>query len=362
MKSSSTIARRARTIALIAGAAAAMCALAAPALSGAGQHRSALAVEGSAGGFNGATTWLNSAPLTAQQLRGKVVLVDFWTYSCINCIRSMPYVRAWAAKYRKQGLTVVGVHTPEFKFEEDLVNINAAVSRFGIDFPVAVDSNHAIWRAWGNRYWPAFYLVDANGKIRFHQFGEGGYDKMERAIQSLLAEASGGVADGSLVDPKAGAEQMAPDLARLSSDETYVGYSKASNFRSSPRVNEDRLQNYSVDRLGLNQWGLSGAWVVGEESAVVGEAGASVAYQFSARDLHLVLGPRAPGAKARIKVTLDGQAPGADHGADIDADGNGVVDATRLYQLVRQSGAVRQRRFEVRFLDKGAHAFAFTFG
>lgn len=362
MKPSSTIARTTRTIALIAGAAAAVCALAGPALTGAGQNRSTLAVEGSFAGFNGATTWLNSGPLTPQQLRGKVVLVDFWTYSCINCIRSMPYVRAWADKYRKQGLTVVGVHTPEFKFEEDLVNINAAVGRFGIDFPVAVDSNHAIWETWGNRYWPAFYLVDANGKIRFHQFGEGGFDKMERAIQSLLAEASGTVADGTLVAPKAGAEQMAPDLSRLASDETYLGYGKASNVRSSPRVREDQLQTYAVDRLGLNQWGLSGAWVVGEESAVAGETGAGVAYQFSARDLHLVLGPREAGSKARIKVTLDGHAPGADHGADIDADGNGLIDATRLYQLVRQSGQVRPRRFEVRFLDKGTRAFAFTFG
>jgi thiol-disulfide isomerase/thioredoxin len=291
-----------------------------------------------------------------------VVLVDFWTYSCINCIRSIPFVRAWAAKYRDQGLAVVGVHTPEFKFEEDLANINAAVGRFRIDFPVAVDSNQEIWQAWGNRYWPAFYLVDASGKIRYHQFGEGRYDKMERAIQSLLAEARGSAGDTTLVKPAADAEEMAPHLASLRSEETYVGYRKASNFHSTPRLREDRQQAYSVGRLNLNQWGLSGQWVVGPESAVADQPGAGLAYQFSARDLHLVLGPGAPGSKVRIKVTLDGRAPGADHGADVDADGNGVIDATRLYQLVRQSGPVRERRFEVRFIDKGAEAFAFTFG
>ena len=321
-----------------------------------------LPVEGRAGGFNGATTWLNSAPLTPQQLRGKVVLVDFWTYSCINCIRTVPYIRAWAAKYRERGLVVVGVHTPEFKFEEDLVNINAAVGRFQIDYPIAVDSGQQIWQAWGNRYWPALYLVDANGKIRHHQFGEGGYDKMERAIQSLLAEASPGPVDNTLVNPRSNDEQMAPDFANLGSDEAYLGYQKASNLRLTPRLREDRPQVYSAGQLGLNQLGLNGRWIVGAESAVADEPGAGVACQFSARDLHLVMGPGAAGGKVRIKVMLDGKAPGADHGADIDADGMGVIDATRLYQLVRQSGQVRQRRFDIQFLDQGAKAFAFTFG
>jgi thiol-disulfide isomerase/thioredoxin len=351
----------------IAGAIAAACTLAALAATGTPAARAeaghALPVEGTAAGFDGATTWLNSAPVKASQLRGKVVLVDFWTYSCINCIRTMPYVRAWADKYRDQGLAVVGVHTPEFRFEQDLTNVNAAIGRFKIDFPVAVDSNHQIWRAWGNRYWPAYYLVDASGKIRYHQFGEGDYDKMERAIQSLLAETRGApLADTSLVDPKAGAEQMAPDIGRLESDETYVGYRKASNFRSPERVREDGLQQYSVGRLGLNQWGLAGQWTVAAESAQAGQEGAAIAYQFSARDLHLVLGPGTAGHKVRIKVTLDGQAPGADHGSDIDADGNGVITDTRLYQLVRQAGRVRQRRFEIRFLDRGGEAYAFTFG
>lgn len=247
-------------------------------------YRSPLPNEGRMTGFDGATTWFNSAPLTPQSLRGKVVLVDFWTYSCINCIRSLPYVRAWAQKYRSAGLVVVGVHTPEFKFEEDLVNINAAVGRFKLDYPIAVDSTQRIWRAWGNQFWPAFYLVDANGMVRHHQFGEGDYDKMERAIQSLLQEAHPGVPlDTALVNPATNDEQMAPDLNRLGSDETYVGYGKAANMRSMPKVREDRPQIYTVDPLSLNQWGLVGAWVVGEDSAVSADAGASVAYQFSAR-------------------------------------------------------------------------------
>jgi len=325
-------------------------------------QRSSLPVEGRAAGFADATTWLNSAPLSPQQLKGKVVLVDFWTYSCINCIRTVPYIRAWAAKYRDQGLVVVGVHTPEFKFEEDLVNINAAVGRFHIDYPIAVDSNQRIWQAWGNQYWPAIYLTDANGKVRYHQFGEGDYGKTERAIQSLLAEARGTPVDGKLVTPTANDEQMAPDLASLQSDESYLGYSKAVSYQGAPRLRENRTQTYAVDRLGVNQWGLSGQWVVGAESAAVETAGASIAYQFNARDLHLVAGPGKAGGKQRIKVTLDGRAPGADHGADIDADGNGIIDATRLYQLVRQSGKVKARRFEVRFLDTGAEAFVFTFG
>jgi thiol-disulfide isomerase/thioredoxin len=345
----------------VAGILMATAAAAAPAAPSAA-FRSTLPVEGTAPGFDGAVTWLNSAPITSKQLRGKVVLVDFWTYSCINCIRTVPYVRAWASKYRDQGLAVVGVHTPEFKFEKDLSNVSAAVGRFQIDFPIAVDSNHSIWQAWGNRYWPAYYLVDANGKIRYKQFGEGNYERTERAIQSLLAEARGSAVDSWLVNPPAPAEQMAPDLARVGSSEAYIGYRQAENFRSPERVREDSPQQYSVGELRVNEWGLSGQWTVGAESAAAGQPGAAVAHRFSARDLHLVLGPGKAGAGVRIKVTLDGQPPGADHGADIDAEGNGVVSATRLYQLVRQTGKVRQRRFEIRFLDKGAEAYAFTFG
>lgn len=323
---------------------------------------SRLPVEGTAPGFAGATTWLNSAPLTPQQLRGKVVLVDFWTYSCINCIRTFPYIRAWANKYRDQNFVVVGVHTPEFKFEQDLVNVNTGVARFKLDFPIAVDSNRSIWQAWGNRYWPAYYLIDANGKIRYHQFGEGDYDKAERAIQSLLLEANGRAPDTSLVKPEGPAEQMAPDLERIGSEETYVGYGHPSDFRSRERLLQDRPQQYSVGNLGLNEWGLTGRWVVGSERAVTDQPDAGIAYQFNARDLHLVAGAGERGRSVRIKVTIDGRAPGADHGADIDAEGNGTIGETRLYQLVRQRGDVRQRRFEIRFLDQGAQAYAFTFG
>jgi thiol-disulfide isomerase/thioredoxin len=328
-----------------------------------GASAAPLPVEGRFAGFEGATTWLNGTPQTPQTLRGKVVLVDFWTYSCINCIRTLPYVRAWAERYRDQGLVVVGVHTPEFRFEQDLTNVNAAIGRFGIDFPVAVDSDQRIWRAWNNHYWPAYYLVDAAGRVRYHQFGEGDYARTEQAIQSLLAEARGGAPmPAGFVNPVTPGEQRAPDLASLASDETYVGYRKAEHFRSAERVAEDRPRDYTVGSLALNQWGFAGRWIVGAESAVADAPDARLAYQFSARDLHLVLGPGAAGRPVRIKVTVDGRPPGADHGTDIDADGNGVVTATRLYQLVRQSGKVRARRFEVRFLDRGAEAYAFTFG
>jgi thiol-disulfide isomerase/thioredoxin len=333
---------------------------------GPGARAAKLAQGAAMPGFDGAVTWLNGPPRTPQQLRGKVVLVDFWTYSCINCIRTLPYVRAWAQKYAAQGLTVIGVHTPEFKFERDLANVNAAIGRFGIDFPVAVDSDHRIWQAWGNRAWPAYYLVDANGTIRHQQLGEGGYDTMERAIQALLAEARGGAVDTGLVAPRALAEQAAPDESRLASGETYVGYGRADNFGSRERVKADAPARYSLGPLGLNEWGLSGLWTVREESAVAGLADSGVAFQFSARDLHLVMGAGGPGRTVRIKVTLDGRAPGMDHGADIDADGNGVVTGTRLYQLIRQAGkgsASRAgMRFEVRFLDAGAEVYAFTFG
>ncbi|MTW31975.1 redoxin family protein [Pseudoduganella danionis] len=322
-----------------------------------------LPVEGTGAGFEGASGWLNSAPLTAADLKGKVVLVDFWTYSCINCLRTMPYIRAWAEKYRAQGLVVVGVHSPEFRFEQSLANVQTAVQRLRIDFPVALDSSQAIWQAWGNRFWPAYYLLDGNGKIRYHQYGEGDYGRTEAAIQRLLAEAHGTApTDHSLVRPEAKAEQSAPDLARLGSDETYLGYGKAERFHSPQPLRPDQPQRYSVSTLRLNQWGLAGNWLAGEEKIVAQEAGASIAYQFSARDLHLVLGPGAAGRPLRIQLTLDGEPPGADHGSDIDAAGMGLVDATRLYQLVRQGTRVGPRRCVIRFLDAGAEAYAFTFG
>lgn len=324
--------------------------------------RSALPVLERAPGLDGASTWLNSAPLTMSKLRGKVVLVDFWTYSCINCIRTIPYIRAWADKYRDKGLVVVGVHTPEFDFENELTNVNAAMERFKIDFPVAVDSDRRIWRAFSNRYWPAFYLIDANGNIRYRQFGEGDYDKSERAIQALLAENGKDIANLGLVNPVAQGEQMAPPVEAAGSEETYVGYAKASNFRSAEMLKKDVAQSYTVAELALNDWGLFGSWNVKADRGVVRQPGAGIAYRFSARDLHLVLGPGPSRKPVRIQVLIDGRAPGADHGADIDEQGYGVLTQTRLYQLVRQSGKVRERRFEIRFLTEGAEAFAFTFG
>ncbi|WP_151633407.1 thioredoxin family protein [Noviherbaspirillum aerium] len=321
-----------------------------------------LPVQGAIPKLEGAVTWLNSAPLTPAQLRGKVVLVDFWTYSCINCIRTFPYIRAWADKYRDKGLVVLGVHTPEFQFEQDLANIHTAMKRFMIDFPVAVDSNHRIWQAFGNRAWPAIYLVDPKGNIRYRQLGEGHYDKTERAIQALLAEAGKEKVPTDLVHPTASDEQMAPDVDRIGSEETYIGYEQSTNLRSPESVRKNALQTYSVGELALNDWGLFGAWTVMADRGTVSKEGSGIAYRFSARDLHLVLGPGAAGKPVRIRVTIDGRAPGADHGADIDEEGNGVISQTRLYQLVRQAGKVSARRFEIRFLDTGAEAYAFTFG
>jgi cytochrome c biogenesis protein CcdA/thiol-disulfide isomerase/thioredoxin len=325
-------------------------------------YRSNLPVQGSAAPLDGAVQWLNSGPLTTDGLRGKVVLVDFWTYSCINCIRTTPYLRTWAEKYRDQGLVVLGVHTPEFAFEKRGENVRRAVSDFGITYPVAVDSDFRIWRAWQNNAWPAFYLVDAEGRIRYSHFGEGRYDRTEAAIQDLLREAGRDMPAATLATPVAGGIEAAPDLANIRSGETYIGYRQASNFSSRESLRADAARDYSVGALGVNDWGLSGNWTVSGEQAVLNAAGGGIDHRFNARDLHLVLGPGAAGRPVRFRVTVDGQAPGANHGADIDAEGFGTVDATRLYQLVRQSGAVQARRFEIRFLDPGAEAYAFTFG
>ena len=325
-------------------------------------YRSGLPVQGSAAPLDGAVQWLNSSPLTAEGLRGKVVLVDFWTYSCINCIRTTPYLRAWAEKYRDQGLVVVGVHTPEFAFEKRGENVRRAVSDFGITYPVAVDSDFRIWRAWRNNAWPAFYLVDAKGRVRYSHFGEGRYDRTEAAIQDLLREAGSDMPAAPPVAPAADGIEAAPDLANIRSGETYVGYRQASNFASRESLRPDAARDYSVGALGVNEWGLSGNWTVGGEQAVLNAPGGGIGHRFSARDLHLVLGTGGAGRPVRFRVTIDGQAPGADHGADTDTEGYGTVDATRLYQLVRQSGAVRARRFEIRFFDPGVEAYAFTFG
>jgi thiol-disulfide isomerase/thioredoxin len=320
-------------------------------------------VEGSLPSFAGATEWINSAPLTPEGLRGKVVLVDFWTYSCINCLRTLPYLRAWADKYRDAGLVVIGVHAPEFAFEKRSANVHRAVKDLGIGFPVAVDSNFALWRRFDNQYWPAFYFVDAQGRIRHHQFGEGDYAQAEQVIKQLLAEAGQGRIPAALVLPEGQGTQAASGSSPALSDETYLGYGHSSDFASPGGVVSDRMHAYqAAPRLQTNQWALSGNWNVQWEYAVLGQAGGRIAYRFHARDLHLVLGPAADGKPVRFHVLVDGQPPLADHGADTDAQGSGTIDGQRLYQLVRQTANDKDRLFEIEFLDAGAQAYVFTFG
>ncbi|RQR52329.1 cytochrome c biogenesis protein DipZ [Burkholderia sp. Bp9126] len=326
----------------------------------------ALPVEGTLPPLDGAVQWLNSPPLTAAGLRGKVVLVDFWTYSCINCLRTLPYVNAWARKYAPYGLVVIGVHAPEFAFERDLGNVRKAVHDLGIGYPVAIDNNYAIWRAFGNEYWPAHYFVDAQGRIRRHHFGEGEYVESERAIQALIAEAGHpealNVPVGLAGAPAQGA-QAAADSAEVRSPETYVGYARAEDFSSPGGVVRDAAHRYDAPaRPGLNDWGLAGTWQVGAEHAALAAPAGRIVYRFHARDLHLVLGPDANGRPVRFRVTLDGAAPGAAHGADVDAQGYGTVTGQRLYQLVRQAGPIADRTFSIEFLDAGVRAYAFTFG
>ncbi|HTR88471.1 MAG TPA: cytochrome c biogenesis protein DipZ [Reyranella sp.] len=316
--------------------------------------------------LDGATAWLNSPPLTREGLKGKVVLIDFWTYSCINCLRAIPYVKAWAEKYKDKGLVVIGVHTPEFAFERSVDNVKKAVADLGITYPVAVDSDYAIWRAFQNEYWPAHYFIDAEGRVRHHHFGEGEYEESERIIQKLLAEAGRKDVDTAVVGVSAplvtsGAE-MAADARDLKSPETYLGYGRAENFASPEQVAQEIDRMYSVPQsLALNQWALDGTWNIHDERATLVQPGGRIVYRFHARDLHLVLGTK-DGKPVRYKVLIDGKPPGDAHGSDTDADGNGTVDSHRLYQLVRQKGAVQDRTFEIQFLDPGVEAFAFTFG
>ncbi|VVD81197.1 cytochrome c biogenesis protein DipZ [Pandoraea anhela] len=322
-----------------------------------------LPVEGQLPSIDGAVQWLNSPPLTAQALRGKVVLVDFWTYSCINCLRTLPYVKAWAQKYRDQGLVVIGVHAPEFAFERDIDNVKKAVHDLGVDYPVAIDNNFAIWRNFNNQYWPAHYFVDAQGRVRYHHFGEGNYAESERVIQQLLREAGAAqVADG-ITDVKAAGVQQAADMGDVRSPETYVGYERAENFTSPGGAVKDAVSDYRAPSTpSLNNWGLAGQWKVGPEQATAAQVGARIVYRFHARDLHLVLGPDVNGKPVRFRVTLDGEAPGNAHGTDVAADGTGTVTSQRLYQLVRQTGEVRDHTFSIEFFDAGASAYAFTFG
>lgn len=321
-----------------------------------------LPVEGQLPALSGAVDWLNSPPLFAKGLRGHVVLVDFWTYSCINCLRALPYVEAWAKKYRDDGLVVIGVHAPEFAFERNIDNVRAAVKKLGIDYPVAIDNNYAIWRGFNNEYWPAHYFIDAAGHIRHHHFGEGDYAESEQAIQELLREAGHNVASGTVDISGTGVEKAA-DMTNVESPETYIGTDRAENFVSPGGAVQDVVHAYTAPAtLALNQWALTGDWRVGQQDAVLAQPDGGIIYRFHARDLHLVLGPSGDGKSVRFQVTIDGHAPGKDHGVDIDAAGNGVVTGQRLYQLVRLSDRVDDHTFEIRFLDPGATAYSFTFG
>jgi cytochrome c biogenesis protein CcdA/thiol-disulfide isomerase/thioredoxin len=321
-----------------------------------------LPVEGALPSLSGAVEWLNSKPLSAEDLKGKVVLVDFWTYSCINCLRAIPYVRAWAEKYR-DGLVVIGVHAPEFAFERNIDNVKKAVATLGIKYPVAVDNDYKIWRAFDNEYWPAHYFIDAKGQIRHHHFSEGEYDESERVIQKLLMEAGDSAVPTGLVDVKASGAEAASDKAHVESPETYIGYDRIDHFVSPGGPVQDASHVYTAAASPqLNDWSLTGNWTIGNEKALLNDKDGSIVYRFHARDLHLVLGPGEDGKPVRFTVTIDGKPPGAAHGVDVDADGNGTVTAQRLYQLVRDSGSVADHTFEIRFLDPGVQAYAFTFG
>ncbi len=318
---------------------------------------------GALGALRGKGPWLNSPPLRAENLHGKVVLVNFWTYSCINSLRPLPYVRAWASKYKNRGLVVIGVHTPEFGFEKDVANVRRALGELGVGYPVVLDSDYAIWRAFDNQAWPAFYFIGADGRVRGRVLGEGRYDESERLIQKLLSEAGGARVSDAVVPVVGTGPQAAPDWRDLGSEETYVGFAKAAGFASGGGLRADRPSLYQPPhRLGRNTWSLAGTWTVGGEFAALSGAPGAIAYRFHARDLNLVLAPPADGRSVRFRVRIDGSDPGPDHGFDVDARGWGRVQDARLYQLVRQSRPVADRTFEIEFLDPGARAYVFTFG
>lgn len=309
----------------------------------------------------GATDWLNSEPLTAAQLHGQVVVLDIWTYSCINWLRTLPYVRAWNDTYGSRGLVTVGVHSPEFDFERNIANVRRAATNLHVDYPIAVDSEHRIWNALHNQYWPALYLIDAHGQIRHHHFGEGGHEQSELTIQTLLHEAGAdSVRDAISVVHPHGVEAAA-DWHNLETPESYLGYQRSQTFVSPGGAVPDRKRSYAVPTgMRLNSWALSGEWTIGKQSALLNEANGSITYRFHARDAHLVMGPAAP--PVRFRVRIDGRNPGGDHGLDVDDEGLGAVTEPRLYQLLRQSGPITERTLEITFLDPGVHAYVFTFG
>jgi len=319
--------------------------------------------EGPLPSLDGAVAWLNSAPLTREDLKGKVVLVDFWTYSCINCLRAIPHVEAWARKYKDDGLLVIGVHTPEFAFEKDQLNVSNAVRNLGITYPVAIDSNYAIWNAFHNEYWPAHYFIDGQGMIRYHHFGEGEYDKSEEVIQQLLKEKNASLKAVGMIQVDGSGAQAAADIDDDESPETYIGYARQQNFATPEKIKHDAPNSYTTPTdLGVNDWGLAGKWKIGGESATLQETPGKIVFRFHARDLHLVLGPGKGDHPIRFRVLLDGAPPLDGHGADVDGQGNGTVNEYRLYQLIRQKGKVEDRTFQIELLDPGVEAFAFTFG
>jgi cytochrome c biogenesis protein CcdA/thiol-disulfide isomerase/thioredoxin len=313
--------------------------------------------------LSGATAWINSAPLTFAALRGKVVLVDFWTYSCINCLRTLPYVKAWNEKYKDSGLVIIGVHTPEFPFEKDEANVRKAVKDLGVAYPVAMDNDYKIWRSFNNEYWPADYFIDAGGNIRFHHFGEGSYEESEKWIRTLLQEANHAPVPEGPTKIEAQGMEAAPDADDVQSPETYIGYARAENFASPGGFNKDDPQLYKAPGgLKLNQWALDGRWKDEDQVATSLAADAGISFRFHARDLHLVLGPSSDGKAVRFRVTIDGHAPGSDHGVDTNAEGYGTVTGDRLYQLIRQRGNIQDRTFRIEFLTPGVRAYSFTFG
>ncbi len=312
--------------------------------------------------FSQSGEWLNSPPLMPAALRGKVVLIQFWTYTCINWLRTLPYVRAWASKYKDHGLVVIGVHSPEFDVEKDLQNVRRAVTEMRIGYPVVTDNDFATWRAYDNHYWPALYIADDKGRIRYQHFGEGEYEETEKVIQRLLAEAGNRGVGQALVTVDARGAEAAADWRSLRSPETYVGFDRAENFASPGGFVRNRSHTYTAATpLRLNHWSLSGDWAIGRQAIALHKANGRISYRFHARDLHLVMGSTS-GKAVRMRVLIDGRPPGAAHGVDVDANGNGLVTEPRLYQLIRQPMPIIDRQLEIEFLDPGVEAFVFTFG
>jgi hypothetical protein len=321
-----------------------------------------LPAEGTLPPFAGATAWLNSEPITPESLRGKVVVVDFCTYTCINWLRSLPYVRAWDERYRAEGLVTIGIHTPEFSFEQNLDNIRTALQQMRVTYPVAVDNEYAVWNAFSNHYWPALYFVDTEGRIRHHRFGEGDYERSEIVIQQLLVDAGSDVSLGDLVALDPSGPEVAADWGALNSSETYLGYRQTKNFASPGGMDRDVPKVYEVPgHVRHNHWALSGDWIAMAEATLLNEPKGRVAFRFDARDVHLVMGP-AVGASVPFSVSIDGAPPGASAGTDVAADGSGELIQPRMYQLIRQQGPIADRLFEIEFLDAGAAVYAFTFG